>query len=90
MQLFSIWKTVKCGVPHGSVLDLLVFNIYINDIPGSIDDSSNMIMFANDTSVLISNNCYEDINRNFSKVLYNTLKWFQANQLVLNMGKKTK
>jgi len=27
------------------------------------------------------------INRNFNKVLYNTLKWFQANQLVLNVEK---
>ena len=42
-------------------------------------------MYANDTSILISNNCYEDINRNFNKVLYNTLKWFQAIQLVLKV-----
>jgi hypothetical protein len=44
-------------------------------------------MFADDTSIKISNNCYEDLNRNFSEVLYNALKWFQASQLVLNMEK---
>ena len=48
-----------------------------------------MIMYANDTSILISNNRYKDHNRGFNKVLYNTLKWFQANQLVLNMEKAT-
>jgi len=43
--------------------------------------------YANDTSILISNKCYEELNRNFSEVLYNTLKCFQAQQLVLNMEK---
>jgi len=46
-------------------------------------------MYADDTSILISNNRYEDHNRGFNKVLYNTLKWFRANQLVLNMEKAT-
>jgi len=39
-------------------------------------------MYANDTRILISNHHYEDHNRGFNKVLYNTLKWFRANQLV--------
>ena len=46
-------------------------------------------MYADDTSILISNNCCEELNRNFNQVLYSTLKWFQANQLELN-GEKTK
>jgi hypothetical protein len=28
-------------------------------------------------------NCYEGLNRNFNIVLNNTVKWFQASQLVL-------
>jgi len=42
-------------------------------------------MRAKDKSILTANNCYEDLNRNFKAVLYNTLKSFQANPLVLNM-----
>ena len=64
-----------------------LFNIYINDLLGSIDNSSNVIMYADYTSILISDNCYEELNRNFNQVLYNTLRWFQASQLVLNMEK---
>ena len=37
--------------------------------------------------ILISSNCYEELNRNFSEVLCIPLRWFQANQLVLNMEK---
>jgi hypothetical protein len=32
------------------------------------DNSSNVIMYADYTSILISNNRYEDINRNFNNV----------------------
>jgi len=46
----------------GSVLGPLLFNIYISDLLGSVDNSSNVIMYANDTSILISNNRNEGIN----------------------------
>jgi hypothetical protein len=44
-------------------------------------------MFADGTSTLISNNSYEELNRILNDILYNTIKWFQISQLVLNMEK---
>ena len=61
----------------------------LNSLVGSVDNSSNVIMYSDDTSILISNSCYEELNRNFNEALDNTLRWFQANQIVRNM-KKTK
>jgi hypothetical protein len=69
----STWKTVKCGVPQESESVPLLFNINNNDLLGSIDKSSNVIMYANYTSILISNSCYEELNRNREFLR----KWFK-------------
>jgi hypothetical protein len=44
-------------------------------------------MYADDTGILISNSCCEELKRTCKEVVHNTIKWFQASQLVLNMGK---
>jgi hypothetical protein len=51
----STWKEVHHGVPQGSVLWLLLFLIYINDLSKSISDKSIPILCADDTSFIITN-----------------------------------
>lgn len=50
----------KYSVPQGTVLDLILFNIYINDLLIYLD-WSNMCKFADDTMLYVSGNNIEDV-----------------------------
>ena len=47
----NVW--VKCGVPQGSILGLLVFIIYLNDVPSQKSKAIKTILYVDDTVVFI-------------------------------------
>jgi hypothetical protein len=51
-KLDSMWMKEKQGVPQGSILGLLSYILYINDLPNSIMQKATPIIFADDTSIL--------------------------------------
>jgi hypothetical protein len=53
LQKFSKWGTVKHGVPQRSILGPLLFVVYINHLPPTINTFSEPVLFADDTSVII-------------------------------------
>jgi hypothetical protein len=86
-NIWSDWETIRHGVPQGSVLGSLLFNVHINDFPCIIGKVSHTILFADDTNILVSCNDHTELNSKLNKVFCYISEWFQNNQLVLNLNK---
>ena len=85
-NLKSSDSKITHGVPQGSILGPLLFLLFINDIPDSIEDAD-VTLYADDTTVGVSNiNLFEVIEQS-SAVLNRVSNWFNTNRLCLNEEK---
>ena len=78
--------TVKCAVPQGSVLDPLLFIIYINDLPNALKHCK-CIMFADDSTLYTSFSSMTELSNDTNTDLAFLAEWFRANKLSLNINK---
>jgi hypothetical protein len=51
----SKWGRITQGAPQGSILGPLLFLLYINDLPRVLNSISIPVLYADDTSVIITN-----------------------------------
>ena len=79
-------KTIKCGIPQGSILGPLLFILYINDIANS-SSLLKFILFADDTNVFYSCKDINNLNSILNFELGNVTEWLIANELSINIKK---
>ena len=86
----STMRLVSTGVPQGSIVGPLLFNIFINDIIKACSKFA-FILYADDTtlnSTLDSfGNDTEEIQNSIISELKKVFKWLDVNKLCLNLSK---
>jgi hypothetical protein len=82
----SNWGEITHSLPQGSILGSLLFILYINDLLQITNDNSKIVLYADDTSMIITNPNTTNFEKSVNKIIHDTNEWFNTN-LSLNLGK---
>ena len=83
---FSSWKEMKLGVPQGSVLGPLLFNIFINDIFLLLNETE-ICNYAEDTTIYCSHKELQEVILKLENDTVELSNWFAQNGMKLNEEK---
>ena len=83
---YSEWADIVRGVPQGSILGPLLFNVFINDIFHFLDKSS-LYNYADDNTLSYAHSNSDTLIYTLQQDCTSTLQWFNINQMKANPSK---
>jgi hypothetical protein len=63
------------------------FLLYVNDLPNIISDISNPVLYADDTTLIITNSDSQMFEKDINAAILQLNRWFSSNLLLLNLEK---
>ena len=83
----SDWIQLHQGVPQGTILGPLLFNLYINDLRLKIPNDCQLVQYADDTLTFRSNHLLLNAESDLEKALTLFIDYYKMLSLTLNASK---
>ena len=83
----SEWGSVAQGVPQGSILGPLIFNIFVNYIFYVLEKVCNLYKYAEDNTLLNTHHSIADLKYSLDTSATVAIQWFDVNGMKPNQAK---
>ena len=84
---YSSWSEIIAGIPQGSILGALLFNIFLNDL-FLYPEETTLSNYADDNTLYSTGNTIESVKKALRKDFRIIQNWFHEILIILNAKKR--